>query len=60
MEGNSLFLASFTHQEPNPNQLRWKPFDIPSAPTDFIEGIITICGAGTFDAVPKKKKEATF
>eukprot|EP00794_Sanderia_malayensis_P000023 gene23-613_t len=31
---------------PNPNQLRWKAFDIPSTPTDFVEGLSTICGAG--------------
>ena len=27
----------FTRFKPNPNQLRWHPFDIPTTPTDFIE-----------------------
>eukprot|EP00112_Aurelia_sp_Birch-Aquarium-sp1_P004494 Seg1509.17 transcript_id=Seg1509.17/GoldUCD/mRNA.D3Y31 product="Homogentisate 1 2-dioxygenase" protein_id=Seg1509.17/GoldUCD/D3Y31 len=34
------------NRTPNPNQLRWKPFDIPSNPTDFVEGLSTVCGAG--------------
>jgi len=34
------------HRIPTPNQLKWKPFDIPSNPTDFVEGLSTICGAG--------------
>ncbi|KAF9108781.1 hypothetical protein BGX29_007071 [Mortierella sp. GBA35] len=29
-----------------PNQLRWSPFDIPTAPTDFVEGLHSIAGAG--------------
>uniref|UniRef100_A0A0B6Z789 Homogentisate 1,2-dioxygenase n=1 Tax=Arion vulgaris TaxID=1028688 RepID=A0A0B6Z789_9EUPU len=32
--------------EPNPNQLRWSPFDIPKTNQDFVEGLATICGAG--------------
>lgn len=33
---------------PIPNQLRWFPFDIPTAPqsVDFVEGLHTLCGAG--------------
>ncbi|MBA0705456.1 hypothetical protein Golax_017647, partial [Gossypium laxum] len=31
----------------NPTQLRWKPVDIPDSPTDFIDGLYTICGAGS-------------
>ncbi|XP_048235342.1 homogentisate 1,2-dioxygenase isoform X2 [Ricinus communis] len=30
-----------------PTQLRWKPVDIPDSPTDFIDGLFTICGAGS-------------
>ncbi|URE42828.1 homogentisate 1,2-dioxygenase [Musa troglodytarum] len=30
-----------------PTQLRWKPVDIPESPTDFIDGLYTICGAGS-------------
>ncbi|XP_013078616.2 homogentisate 1,2-dioxygenase-like isoform X1 [Biomphalaria glabrata] len=32
--------------DPNPNQLRWQPFDFPKSQQDFSEGIATICGAG--------------
>ncbi|KYN18225.1 Homogentisate 1,2-dioxygenase [Trachymyrmex cornetzi] len=34
---------------PNPNQLRWKTFDVPTRrdpEVDFIEGLHTLCGAG--------------
>ncbi|KAJ7570177.1 hypothetical protein O6H91_01G109000 [Diphasiastrum complanatum] len=30
-----------------PTQLRWKPVDISKARTDFIDGLFTICGAGS-------------
>ena len=29
-----------------PNQLRWQPLPIPSQPTDFIEGFVTMAGNG--------------
>ena len=29
-----------------PTQLRWDPFPIPEAPTDFVDGIVTIAGNG--------------
>ncbi len=29
-----------------PNQLRWNPLPLPSAPTDFIDGIVTMAGNG--------------
>ncbi|CAH3035089.1 unnamed protein product [Pocillopora meandrina] len=34
--------------DPNPNQLRWKPFDIPpeGSNIDFTQGLHTVCGAG--------------
>ncbi|KAJ7400385.1 homogentisate 1,2-dioxygenase [Pitangus sulphuratus] len=35
--------------EPDPNQLRWKPFEIPKASQnkiDFVSGLYTLCGAG--------------
>ncbi|XP_781103.4 homogentisate 1,2-dioxygenase isoform X1 [Strongylocentrotus purpuratus] len=34
---------------PNPNQLRWRPFDMPgegAAEVDFVQGLSTVCGAG--------------
>ncbi|XP_048577318.1 homogentisate 1,2-dioxygenase [Nematostella vectensis] len=34
--------------EPDPNQMRWKPFDLPPASdnVDFVQGLSTVCGAG--------------
>ena len=31
-----------------PNQLRWRPFELPKPgdPVDFLSGLHTICGAG--------------
>jgi homogentisate 1,2-dioxygenase len=30
----------------SPNQLRWNPFPMPDAPTDFVDGLITVAGNG--------------
>jgi homogentisate 1,2-dioxygenase len=30
-----------------PNQLRWDPWPLPTAPTDFLEGLVTIAGNGS-------------
>jgi homogentisate 1,2-dioxygenase len=38
--------APFNDTEATPSQLRWSPFPIPEAPTEFIEGIVTIGGSG--------------
>lgn len=32
--------------EGTPNQLRWDPLPMPSKPTDFLDGVLTICGNG--------------
>jgi homogentisate 1,2-dioxygenase len=32
----------------DPNQLRWKPFDIPTEETDFVQGLKTIAHAGKY------------
>ncbi|XP_057681023.1 homogentisate 1,2-dioxygenase [Corythoichthys intestinalis] len=35
--------------EPNPNQMRWRPFSVPKSTekiVDFVAGLHTICGAG--------------
>jgi homogentisate 1,2-dioxygenase len=34
----------------SPNQLRWSPLPIPREPTDFIDGLVTVCGNGSPDA----------
>lgn len=31
----------------NPTQIRWKPVDIPDEPTDFVDGLYSVCGAGS-------------
>ena len=39
--------APFDGAATSPNQLRWDPFPLPEAPTDFVEGITTIAGNGS-------------
>lgn len=34
----------------DPNRLRWDPLTIPSEPTDFIDGLITMAGNGDVDS----------
>ena len=36
----------FTPVPTSPNQLRWSPFALPAAPTDFVDGLVTIAGNG--------------
>lgn len=46
--GAKYLTHNWGEQEPDPNQSRWLPFDIPSAeqPVDFVAGLHTVCGAG--------------
>ena len=44
MEAKTFATPPFAR--PNPNQMRWDPFDIPAADQDFIDGLFTICGSG--------------
>ncbi|XP_077300055.1 homogentisate 1,2-dioxygenase [Arctopsyche grandis] len=40
---------NWNEQHPNPNQLRWQPFNIPlekDGIVDFVNGLHTVCGAG--------------
>lgn len=30
-----------------PTQLRWRPVEFPQLQTDFIDGLFTVCGAGS-------------
>jgi homogentisate 1,2-dioxygenase len=41
-----LRCGPFNEVETPPNRLRWNPFPIPDAPTDFIDGLLTIAGSG--------------
>lgn len=46
---NGRILSEFNHSNSstNPTQLRWKPMDSPDSPTDFIDGLSTVCGSGS-------------
>lgn len=39
---------NWDEEEPDPNQLRWNPFDLPKSTEkiDFVEGLSTVAGAG--------------
>ncbi len=38
--------SPFDAAAPTPNRLRWDPLEIPAAPTDFVDGLVTIGGNG--------------
>jgi len=37
----------FDEAPPTPNQLRWDPLPLPTEPTDFVDGLITMAGNGS-------------
>lgn len=37
---------NWNERPPNPNQIRWRPFQLPTDSVDFVDGIHTVCGAG--------------
>jgi len=41
-----IVTAPFDTVRTSPNQLRWDPFPLPDAPTDFVDGLATIAGNG--------------
>jgi homogentisate 1,2-dioxygenase len=45
-EQPALATAPFAAVDTPPDQLRWDPFPFPTAPTDFIDGLLTIAGNG--------------
>ncbi|KAH8376716.1 hypothetical protein KR093_001030, partial [Drosophila rubida] len=48
-DGSKYLSHNWDEQPPNPNQMRWKPFDIPGDNQEnvtFVEGLHTVCGAG--------------
>lgn len=49
MPRHEKLVSEFNHSNSSatPTQLRWKPVEIPETPTDFIDGLYTICGAGS-------------
>jgi homogentisate 1,2-dioxygenase len=46
IDNGLLRSAPFNDTAPTPAQLRWSPMPIPTQPTDFIEGLITMGGNG--------------
>lgn len=50
MQQRLLRSGPFDEIPPTPNQLRWDPLPLPEAPTDFVDGLITIAGAGSPEA----------
>jgi homogentisate 1,2-dioxygenase len=47
IDNGKMRTGPFNETEATPSQLRWSPFPIPSGPTDFIDGIVTIGGSGS-------------
>ena len=45
---NGLLSHDWNEQHPNPNQLRWHPFELPKSgeKVNWVEGLKTVCGAG--------------
>ena len=41
------FHNAFDEVPATPNQLRWDPWPLPSAPTDFVDGLVAIAGNGS-------------
>ncbi|HEY8251674.1 MAG TPA: homogentisate 1,2-dioxygenase [Burkholderiales bacterium] len=46
LEDALLRSGPFDEVETPPNRLRWDPLPLPSRPTDFLQGLITIAGSG--------------
>src|SRR6202790_2123719 len=45
--GDGLLLSTpFDEVPAPPNQLRWQPLPLPTKPTDFIDGLVTMAGNG--------------
>src|SRR3989337_1774033 len=46
IDNGLLRSGPFDEAETPPNRLRWNPLPIPSKPTDFLDGLVTIAGSG--------------
>ncbi|MET0857819.1 MAG: homogentisate 1,2-dioxygenase [Telluria sp.] len=44
---SALLVSCFDTPAPSPNQLRWDPLPMPSEPTDFVAGLVTMGGNGS-------------
>ena len=47
MRQSGKFHNAFEQLPATPNQLRWDPLPLPSAPTDFVDGLFTMAGNGS-------------
>ena len=50
LEGGRI-ASDFETGAPSPNQMRWSPLPVPDAPTDFIDGWVTMAGNGAAAAM---------
>ncbi|MDY7231034.1 homogentisate 1,2-dioxygenase [Hyalangium rubrum] len=46
-DAGKLRSGPFTEVPPSPNRLRWNPLPLPTAPTTFLEGLLTLGGNGS-------------
>ena len=44
---HARLVGEFGELEASPNQLRWDPLPLPEAPTDLVDGLVTIAGNGS-------------
>jgi homogentisate 1,2-dioxygenase len=44
--GNGRIVSAFGEVPTPPNQLRWDPLPLPTTPTDFVDGLVTMAGNG--------------
>lgn len=49
--GNGRIASDFERLAASPNQMRWSPLPMPDAPTDFIDGWVTMAGNGSAQAM---------
>ncbi|WP_183954877.1 homogentisate 1,2-dioxygenase [Sphingobium fontiphilum] len=45
-QASHLRTGPFNDAAPTPNRLRWDALPLPDEPTDFVEGLVTLCGNG--------------
>ena len=44
---HAAFISQFAMDATPPDQLRWNPLPLPEAPTDFLDGLVTMGGNGS-------------
>jgi homogentisate 1,2-dioxygenase len=47
LTGNRRIASAFDEVPASPNQMRWDPLPPPGAPTDFVDGLVTMAGSGS-------------